>query len=487
MLSNEVNVVNGQVRSKHQKTKDSYSPIDEYKGYEITDHEYEIAVINKKRDIVATFPYSGEKQYDQAISKAEQWIDGHPIKDSVKDADYKYHAWMKEKNGTFSVWNTATGQNAGVFKTEEEARKKASELNDKQFSKDYDQANVAENYKGYDIVVSGNNVEAVDKNGNVKASIIRETDTATSIYKVKKMVDRLGVSKDAEGEREFRTYYAWRAACKMKNPNVKFDGDEEICEATPGIGHWDGDKGVLYNTKDKKTKDGSRMFYNGYFIEVNADLVVVRKKDGGGNGKQFDVSGNLSDVINKAKSWIDQHPVNDSDRSLTREYKGWNIYVDENSGQYTVVKGDKFFNFKGGANHNDNVWKIQRIIDEQGTKDEAPDVIVIRKVAKGEDGWEAKKKVPSKEGYEAQYNPYTDNLVYVKVKGIRFTGKDKDDYPVGAEVKYVGKNADPALTNAKAIIIGAGDDPGVGGGNMVRIKFENGRQAIVPYSDVEHL
>ena len=64
--------------------------------------------------------------------------------------------------------------------------------------------------------------------------------------------------------------------------------------------------------------------------------------------------------------------------------------------------------------------------------------------------------------------------------------KTKDDFPVGAKVKYVGKYADPALTNARATIVGAGNDKGVGGGNMVRIRFDNGREAIVPYMDVEH-
>jgi len=81
---------------------------------------------------------------------------------------------------------------------------------------------------------------------------------------------------------------------------------------------------------------------------------------------------------------------------------------------------------------------------------------------------------------EEIYKLVTEHVGMVKDK------KTKDDFPVGAKVKYVGKYADPALTNARATIVGAGNDKGVGGGNMVRIRFDNGREAIVPYMDVEH-
>ena len=81
---------------------------------------------------------------------------------------------------------------------------------------------------------------------------------------------------------------------------------------------------------------------------------------------------------------------------------------------------------------------------------------------------------------EEIYKLVTEHVGMVKDK------KTKDDFPVGAKVKYVGKYADPTLTNARATIIGAGSDKGVGGGNMVRIRFDNGREAIVPYMDVEH-
>ena len=51
------------------------------------------------------------------------------------------------------------------------------------------------------------------------------------------------------GEREYRTYGAWKAACKKANPNVSFEGDKDICDAKPGVGQWDGATGVVYLKK----------------------------------------------------------------------------------------------------------------------------------------------------------------------------------------------------------------------------------------------
>ena len=53
-------------------------------------------------------------------------------------------------------------------------------------------------------------------------------------------------SKNFLGEKEYHTYQAWRTACKAKNPAVRFEGDKEICNA-PGVGEWDGEKGVVYS------------------------------------------------------------------------------------------------------------------------------------------------------------------------------------------------------------------------------------------------
>ena len=54
------------------------------------------------------------------------------------------------------------------------------------------------------------------------------------------------------GEKEYRTYAGWKRACKEIAPNVRFEGDKDICNALPGIGEWDGEKGCLYNTEIKK-------------------------------------------------------------------------------------------------------------------------------------------------------------------------------------------------------------------------------------------
>jgi len=53
------------------------------------------------------------------------------------------------------------------------------------------------------------------------------------------------------GEKVFRTYESWKMACKKVNPNVVFEGDRDICEAKPGVGQWDGVKGVIYKTDDE--------------------------------------------------------------------------------------------------------------------------------------------------------------------------------------------------------------------------------------------
>lgn len=62
-------------------------------------------------------------------------------------------------------------------------------------------------------------------------------------------------AKDATnhlGEREYYTYKRWKEACRAANPSVRFEGDEDICNALPGVGEWDGVKGSIYN---KKTGD----------------------------------------------------------------------------------------------------------------------------------------------------------------------------------------------------------------------------------------
>ncbi len=48
------------------------------------------------------------------------------------------------------------------------------------------------------------------------------------------------------GEQQYRTYAAWKTACKAANPAVVFEGNAEICNAKPGVGEWDGETGVVY-------------------------------------------------------------------------------------------------------------------------------------------------------------------------------------------------------------------------------------------------
>jgi len=57
---------------------------------------------------------------------------------------------------------------------------------------------------------------------------------------------------EARGER-IQTYSAWRRACKQKAPDVRFDGDKDICNASvwkdgkpiKAVGEWDGEKGYV--------------------------------------------------------------------------------------------------------------------------------------------------------------------------------------------------------------------------------------------------
>lgn len=92
-----------------------------------------------------------------------------------------------------------------------------------------------------------------------------KNEEAEAIASIKRRLDygKDSKIKDAtnyNGERVFQTYEAWKRACRQIDPNVKFDGDIDICQAGK-IGEWDGDKGVIYNTKDSKTKDGSRHYH----------------------------------------------------------------------------------------------------------------------------------------------------------------------------------------------------------------------------------
>lgn len=53
-------------------------------------------------------------------------------------------------------------------------------------------------------------------------------------------------AKNEMGERMFSTYKAWVRACKALKPDVKFEGDADICQAF-GVGEWDGATGVIFS------------------------------------------------------------------------------------------------------------------------------------------------------------------------------------------------------------------------------------------------
>lgn len=110
------------------------------------------------------------------------------------------------------------------------------------------------------IVKEGDSVEVelTDENGNPikKRGIVAEVlteDTYTKGSADKKTKD----ATNWMGDRSFRTYEAWKRACKQIDPNVKFDGDKDICQAG-NIGEWDGNEGIIY-TKDSKTKDAGTL------------------------------------------------------------------------------------------------------------------------------------------------------------------------------------------------------------------------------------
>lgn len=76
----------------------------------------------------------------------------------------------------------------------------------------------------------------------------------SSSEELKKLRAELAGTNDTTnhlGEKEYRTYNGWKVACKAANPSVRFEGDKEICNALPGVGEWDGEKGSVY----AKTKD----------------------------------------------------------------------------------------------------------------------------------------------------------------------------------------------------------------------------------------
>jgi len=80
-------------------------------------------------------------------------------------------------------------------------------------------------------------------------------------------------TKDATnhmGERQFDTYEAWKRAVKQIDPNVRFDGNKDICQGG-NVGEWDGAHGIIYSkdsTKDTLTKESYLKKYNELWVKV---------------------------------------------------------------------------------------------------------------------------------------------------------------------------------------------------------------------------
>lgn len=127
-------------------------------------------------------------------------------------------------------------------------------------------------------------------------------------------------TKDAKnfmGERSFQTYEAWKRACKQIDPNVKFEGDKDICQAGK-IGEWDGNEGIIYNTKDTKKlmKDAASVALKGL------DKIRKQMKD------------------RKTKDWVS--PEQDPQMEYISTYKGLKIFRYKKTGRYYgyTQKGD---------------------------------------------------------------------------------------------------------------------------------------------------
>lgn len=66
-------------------------------------------------------------------------------------------------------------------------------------------------------------------------------------------VSKLDEEKDEDGNRIFHTFKSWVRACKALKPGVRFEGDEDICQAF-GCGEWDGETGYISKDAPYPTK-----------------------------------------------------------------------------------------------------------------------------------------------------------------------------------------------------------------------------------------
>jgi hypothetical protein len=59
-------------------------------------------------------------------------------------------------------------------------------------------------------------------------------------------------NKNHLGEEEYNSYSGWKSACRKVNPDCTFEGNNDCCNAKPGVGEWYGDKGCVYNQEKKE-------------------------------------------------------------------------------------------------------------------------------------------------------------------------------------------------------------------------------------------
>jgi len=198
------------------KTSDSKSTdrMKDYRGYKVTDQIIKGFMIYKSgKNLFVAKNESGE-EYEGTLEDIKKKIDAYWVK---RDEDV-----MKQKvrDNTYLI-----------------------ESNEYKAKNDYDAIKQA--YKNAQQIKmvnnSGNewNYDVYLNNGVVHVKVVKiRTEDATNYM----------------GEKVFRTYEAWRRACKQINPNVVFEGDKDICQAKPGIGEWDGNTGIIY-TKDYYTRN----------------------------------------------------------------------------------------------------------------------------------------------------------------------------------------------------------------------------------------
>lgn len=153
----------------------------------------------------------------------------------------------------------------------------------------------------------------------------------------------LGGQKDAlPGERTFRTYEAWRKACKEINLNVQFEGDKDICQAKPGIGEWDGAEGVIY------TKDADPS-YKEKRLALEKELKDAQDK--GDTAKAKEIQNQINEIIKTGDS---KDELDGATLSLARRAKqaairnGFgNAQLKTDGFNISLVLGSNYFDKKG--------------------------------------------------------------------------------------------------------------------------------------------